>query len=286
VIHITSRLPPLAVATAVLLGAGGAVGAAQFRIDRGQDVSPTYDGWERNPDGTYSFYFGYFNRNAAEELDIPIGPDNTIDGGGDRGQPTHFYPGPGRRWWVFKIVVPKDWPKDQRLVWTLRSRGRTNQAKAWLQPEWEVDRELIGRNGRDAFLFGGGGGEDSSTDLDNRAPTITGPATHTVTLPQTAMLTVTATDDGRPTPPATQQARRRPGGVRFRWILYRSSGKVQFDPETIGPFPTTPAIAETRVSFSTPGSYRLRAIASDGQLFSTHDVDVTVKPTESAQTAR
>lgn len=100
------------------------------------------------------------------------------------------------------------------------------------------------------------------------------------------MLTVTATDNGRPTPPATQQARRRPSGVRFRWMLYRGSGKVQFDPETNGPFPTTPANAETRVSFSAPGSYRLRAIGSDGQLFSTHDVDVTVAPGVPAQTAR
>jgi len=32
-----------------------------------------------------------------------------------------------------------------------------------------------------------------------------------------------------------------------------------------------------KVSFTAPGAYRLRAIASDGQAFSTYDVDVTVK---------
>ena len=79
---------------------------------RGQDVSPTFDGWERNPDGTFTMYFGYFNRNSEEEIDVPIGPENTFDlGNGDQGQPTHFYP--GRRWWVFKVVVPKDWPQGQ-----------------------------------------------------------------------------------------------------------------------------------------------------------------------------
>ena len=54
--------------------------------DRGQDISPTYDGWEQNDDGSYSLYFGYFNRNAGEEVDVPIGPNNSFDGGvADRG---------------------------------------------------------------------------------------------------------------------------------------------------------------------------------------------------------
>src|SRR5437016_7966203 len=129
----------LAVAASVLLLAGSLRTAAdaQTSFARGQDVSPTYDGWEQNADGTYSLYFGYFNRNTEEEIDIPIGPNNTFDGGvADRGQPTHFYP--TRKWWVFKVTVPANWPKEQRIVWTLITRGKTNQAKGWLQPEWEV----------------------------------------------------------------------------------------------------------------------------------------------------
>ena len=80
---------------------------AQINYARGQDVSPTYDGWEANADGSYTMHFGYFNRNSQQEFNIPIGPENNIDGG-DRGQPTHFYP--DRKWWVFSVVVPKDWP--------------------------------------------------------------------------------------------------------------------------------------------------------------------------------
>ena len=81
------------------------------RYDRGLDISPTFDGWEANSDGTFSMYFGYYNRNAEEEVDIPLGPENSFDvGGSDQGQPTHFYP--GRRWFVFKVVVPKDWPGE------------------------------------------------------------------------------------------------------------------------------------------------------------------------------
>src|SRR5437762_1367277 len=105
---------------------------------KGQDVSPTFDGWQTNPDGTISMWFGYYNRNTEEEIDLPVGPNNTLDlGNGDQGQPTHFYP--GRRWWVFKVTVPKDWPLDKRLSWTLINKGRANVAKGWRQPEWEAD---------------------------------------------------------------------------------------------------------------------------------------------------
>jgi hypothetical protein len=39
------------------------------------------------------------------------------------------------------------------------------------------------------------------------------------------------------------------------------------------------------VSFSEPGNYRIRVIATDSALFSTYDVDVTVKPGTSALTS-
>src|SRR5438093_3576871 len=144
---------------------------AQVRYARGQDVSPTFDGWEQNADGSSTLYFGYFNRNSEEDFDVPIGPDNNFDPGGDRGQPTHFYP--DRRWWVFKVVVPKDWPKDRRAVWTLTTHGKTNQAKGWLQPEWEVDKDLIWKNaGRDPSLMTTGVNEND-LDHENRPPSIT-----------------------------------------------------------------------------------------------------------------
>jgi hypothetical protein len=217
-------------------------------------------------------YFGYLNRNAEEAVDIPIGPDNNFnEGDADRGQPTHFYP--ARRWWVFKVVVPKDWPKDKRLVWTLASRGRTNLAKGWLQPEWEVDRQLIAKNSaRDPFL--GATGEPSD---DNRPPSITGSPAQTVILPNTLTLALTATDDGLPKPVPDPTGRRQQG-VRIRWIQYRGPGTVRFDPDVSAAVYGRPAILETKVTFSAPGSYRLRAIAVDGQLFSTYDVDVAVTP--------
>jgi len=121
---------------------------AQVRYATGQNVAPVFEGWEHNPDGTYSMVFGYLNRNYEEEVDIPVGPDNKIalgDGaGGDRGQPEHFYP--RRQRFLFKVVVPANWDKTQKVVWALTSRGRTDQAKGWLQPEWELSEDVVIEN--------------------------------------------------------------------------------------------------------------------------------------------
>src|SRR5437773_2543581 len=65
---------------------------AQIKYARGQDVSPTFDGWQQNKDGSYTLYFGYFNRNFEEEVDIPIGHDNNFDLNGkiNQAQAKHF----------------------------------------------------------------------------------------------------------------------------------------------------------------------------------------------------
>ena len=39
---------------------------AQLRFDRGQNVVPVFEGWEENPDGTFTMVFGYLNRNYEE----------------------------------------------------------------------------------------------------------------------------------------------------------------------------------------------------------------------------
>jgi hypothetical protein len=244
------------------------------QYNRGQDVVPVYEGWMPNPDGTYTMYFGYFNRNSDEEVDIPIGPDNNFDLNGkiDQGQPTHFYPNP--RWWVFGIVVPKDWPKDKRVVWTLNSRGMTSQAKGWLEPEWEVDQGIISKNSpRDSMLMTVSIGD---IDFENKAPALTGSPAQNIKLGDPLTLTVTATDDGRPKPLANAGGRQQ--GVRIRWIVYRGSGKVRFDPEIMPQrVYGKPATLETKVTFNAAGDYRLRAIASDGQVTSAWDVDVKVR---------
>jgi hypothetical protein len=247
-----------------------------FGFARGQDVSPTFDGWERNPDGTFTFHFGYYNRNTEEEFDVPVGPDNGFDvGGPDRGQPTHFYP--SRRWWVVKVTVPADWPKDRRLVWTLKTNGMTNQAKGWLQPEWEVDQKLIAKNAaRDGSLMTNG---TNTLDMDatNAPPAITVTGVRPVRVGETLSLSATAADDGKPAPIPDPEGKIQQG-VRLRWIVVRGAGRVRFEPDIMpNRVHGKPAVLQTSVTFSQAGAYRLRAIASDGMAFSTHDVDVTVQ---------
>jgi hypothetical protein len=233
-------------------------------------------------------WFGYYNRNTDESLDIPVGPDNSLDlGTGDQGQPTHFYS--GRRWWVFKVVVPKDWPKDKRLVWTLKNRGRTNPAKAWLQPEWEADKLLISADAAaDRFLMILGRPVSDSIIAGNTAPVITGTPTQIVTLPAPATIKLTVTDDGLPKQRTGEKGSdgvvtRGVDGVKVRWILYRGSGNVQFDPEVTPAVYGKPLVAETKVTFSMPGDYWIRAIASDVALFSFYDINLKVNPSTSSE---
>src|SRR4026208_1823837 len=75
------------------------------KFSSGQDVVPYFEGWIRNPDGTFDLVFGYFNRNWKEELAIAPGPNNRIEPNGpDAGQPTCFLP--RRQRWIFRVKVP------------------------------------------------------------------------------------------------------------------------------------------------------------------------------------
>jgi hypothetical protein len=78
----------------------------RFSYSAGQELSPAYEGWMQNTDGSYTLYFGYMNTNWLQQFEIPVGPDNNIEPGGpDQGQPTHFYP--RRNPFLFTIKVPR-----------------------------------------------------------------------------------------------------------------------------------------------------------------------------------
>src|SRR5258708_13974621 len=70
--------------------------------ESGASITGAFEGWFTNADGSFSLLLGYFNRNAKQEVDIPVGPDNRIEPGGpDQGQPTHFRT--GRQWGMFTV---------------------------------------------------------------------------------------------------------------------------------------------------------------------------------------
>ena len=78
--------------------------SAQLSYSSGQPVAPAFEGWDRNPDGSFNMIFGYMNKNWEEEIEVPVGPENNIaPGGPDQGQPAHFYPRRNR--FVFNPVI-------------------------------------------------------------------------------------------------------------------------------------------------------------------------------------
>jgi hypothetical protein len=163
------------------------------RYYSGQNVAPVFEGWEKNPDGTFSFVFGYLNRNYEEQPEIPVGAENMFSPGpADRGQPTHFYP--RRQQFMFKVNVPADFGSKE-LTWTLKRDGKTESAVAHLALEWELTEIVYSQNR-------GGLARDSVTALPNKGPSVTidGTAKLTATVGAPLALTATANDDGIPKP--------------------------------------------------------------------------------------
>ena len=233
----------------------------------GESVQPFFDGWQRMADGSIAFWFGYFNRNYEEQVDVPVGADNNIDGG-DKGQPTHFYTRMHR--YVFKVDAPKDFDPSKKITWSVTAHGETCTAIGWLQAEWEVDDGVRQMNA--------GAGLAPPYDPPNRAPTITGGSGNaTVAVGQPLKLTASATDDGIPKPRGNR------GGLGIRWIQYRGPGAVEFEPSSLTPVYGKPVESTTEATFSAPGNYWVQAIASDGLLEATHNVMVTVTGSATAR---
>ena len=269
-------------AAAVAFAAGGGV-HGQTPWLRTQNVQPVFEGWERNPDGSFNMVFGYLNRNYEEQPVIPVGANNFLEPGErDRGQPTHFYP--RRQQFVFKVRVPPDWG-DKDLVWTVTHNGRTDKAIASLWPVWEINRDVMRLN------RGAGAGQGY---VDNQPPTarLEGAESRTVTLPDALGLAVLAGDDGIPPPNPTLAKRTlRPGpktqaivdarraavtGLAVTWLHYRGPGAVKFEPrvQEVG----EDGRAVTTARFSEPGTYVLQAIADDTVFMTPASVTVTVNP--------
>ena len=261
-------------------------GGQTLQYTSGQNVVPVFEGWEANSDGTSNLVFGYLNRNYEEEVDIPIGPNNHLDvvPSGDAGQPTHFYPRRNR--FIFRVKVPKDFGQKE-VVWTLTVHGKTEKAYGHLLPEEIINDQVISEDRHGAGNAPG-----------NKAPwlELTGGSDLKTSLNGGLSLTVRAGDDGIPKRgPAANS--RPPGrfsglGLRVSWIEYRGpeNAPVTFDP-WIRPGadkvpgwtpPELPADGTftTKVKFSAPGTYVLRAIADDGYLYTPVHVTVLVTKSE------
>jgi hypothetical protein len=323
-----------ALAGLVLFRAAGA--QTRFTYSSGQSVSPAYEGWWPNEDGSFTMFFGYMNTNWLQEFDIPVGVDNGIEPGGpDQGQPTHFYP--RRSPFLFTLRVPKDLGSKE-LIWTLTSNRKTEHAYASLKSDYQIDKQVISTE------VGGDGGSLRDELRTNIPPDlkVEGEKTRNAKVGEAITLVAVAGDpdnlparrDGKPQPGVKVQpagvgqmteGRSQPGapraaqggppdlanliyrppssivpssgpGLRLSWIVYRGkAATVTFNPEQMKTWTDTRAYANSpwsppftipeppadgkwvvQATFKEPGTYLLRAVASDGSLFTYDNVTVTV----------
>ena len=292
----------------------------------GQSMSPAFEGWWENADGSFTLFFGYMNSNWSQEFDIPVGPENNLEPGGpDQGQPTHFYP--RRNPFLFTVRVPKDFGRKE-LIWTLTANGKTERAYASLNKDYAIDKQVISTE------VGGDLGSLRDALRTNVPPElkVEGDKHRRVAVGATVTLVATARDPdnlperrlprpqtstggrgGRgqgegetaargqqarsslPSPSSSLAARSGPG-LRLSWIVYRGKASaVTFTPDQMKtwmdtrPFANSPwsppyLIPEpppdnrwtVHVTFGKPGAYELRAVASDGSLFTYDNVTVDV----------
>jgi len=240
----------------------------------GEMVSPAYEGWWPNEDGTYKLFFGYMNTNWEQQFDIPIGPGNYFNvteeaelddlsleaydaATADMGQPTHFYP--RRNPFLFTIDVPADFG-EKEIVWTLKSQGKVARAYGSLYPDYRIDPQVISTE------VGGAFGSLDDRLRSNISPELElrGDNYRTVRVGEPLSLSVYANDpddfparSNRPMPSTPEQIYRPPSsivaasgpGLRFSWSVYRG-------PESAATFEPTQmkTYTDTRVYANSPWS--------------------------------
>ncbi|MES1255366.1 MAG: hypothetical protein ABUS56_07160 [Acidobacteriota bacterium] len=243
-----------AISGPLLLRAGTAVLTARVAAQEPASVvTPIYEGWFKNPDGTFSLVLGYTNTDAKVPFDIPVGPDNSIEPGGpDRGQPTHF--NPHRQWGTFAVVVPATFAQGT-LTWTVVANGTRAAVAMALDPR----RELA------MLADPAGGGKAPLVRFDPNGRATAGPPSDVIgsmraVVGQPVPLAVWVADD-------TGTAARQGAGdapMVIRWSRFRGPGIVRFTDPTPPVDPAAGGRATTNATFLAAGEYVMRGQTSRG----------------------
>ena len=259
---IRYRRPVMAASLAILTSWAVAAGAQRPQAlpldpprEHGTSITPAYEGWYQNPDGTFSILLGYYNRNTKEALEIPVGPNNKVEPGpADQGQPTYFEI--GRQWGVFVVKVPKDFG-TKAVTWTITSGGETQAIPVTLNKGYPITpfKELGMGNQPPVLAFAAGG------------PKFTGPptavaASFTGTVNQPVAINVWVEDPKEPGAEAPAAGRGPSSISTLSFHKFRGPGKVTFDKTRI-PVPKQGDMVSAAATFSTPGEYTLRVQAND-----------------------
>ena len=256
----------------LLILAASLVAAAQLPLeplkDSGQGVTPAYEGWFKNPDGSFTLLLGYYNRNLKQTLDIPVGPDNRIEPGGpDQGQPSHFLP--GRQWGMFTVTVPKEFTSaDQRLTWTIVANGQSTSIPLRLHPDYNINpfSDVAIKNTPPSIrLAENGAATKGPLALLASAPE------RTIAKGAPLALPLWVEDDGRFSNATMAPPSKLPSPVQLVWSKYRGPGAVTFDKvspamEILAGGPVNVPFRGTATAtarFSEPGDYVLHVTAND-----------------------
>ena len=255
----------------------------------GQSIQPVFEGWEKNADGTFNLVFGYMNRNYEELHHVAVGPNNRFEPGeADRGQPTFFYT--RRRQFQFRVAVPRDWG-EKELIWSVTANGQAERAYGSLSPVWELSRAVLIDNLH--------GNNNINLAEKDQPPVLRIDATPAVVVVGAALTLKGSAADPDGIPPAPKPraqglavgrsesgtapflnvplpaVERFPPGLSAGWIVYRGPAAAAIEPAGYRPIPPTGEFV-TNVTFSVPGAYVLRAVASDSMLETMAEITVRV----------
>jgi hypothetical protein len=226
--------------------------------ERGASITPAYEGWYENADGTFSILLGYYNRNSRQAIDIPVGPNNKVEPGPvDQGQPTYFET--GRQWGVFVVKVPKDFG-TKKMTWTVTANGETQSVPFALNKAYNIApyKEIGMGNAPPVFAFSQGG------------PKFTGPPTATATTLTGKVGTPVPITMWVEDPKGKGQGEEAAGGrgrgpasiAQVSLHKFRGPGDVTFDRARL-PVPSQGAQVTSNATFSQPGEYMLRVQGND-----------------------
>jgi hypothetical protein len=242
-------------------GLWAAVGHAQQNLpltparETGASVTPAFEGWYPNEDGSFTLLLGYYNRNSRETLDIPVGPNNRVEPGPvDQGQPTFFET--GRQWGVFTIKVPKDFGA-KAVTWTIGSGGEQQSIPASLNKAYAITpfKELGMGNEPPVLSFSEGGAQVTGPPV-GVAATVTGAVN------QPVAINVWVSDPKDPSQEAAASGRGSRSVATISLHKYRGPGAVKFDKARI-PVPSQGAMVTGTATFDAPGEYLIRVQAND-----------------------
>lgn len=231
---------------------------AGVHAQQNQPIYPAYDGFLKNPDGSYTLAFAYFSHNAEPVTIAPGAANLFAPTPGDRQQPTVFKPGH----WRFQCVMVVGPEFDGKMKWTLTYGGvTTGTSERMLQSNWNLVEGAPALSKIDYAKVPKG-------VCLNRPPAVRvlgvtarpngPPPTVNASLTEDFNLFGSAHDEGLP----------RGTPLQVEWRMLKGPGTVTF---------TIPASARTKARFSAPGLYELELTASDSEFTETTRLNVAVK---------